>query len=70
MLSQPGVKHIRSFGERGTTPLDEAHAAHHSSCVALLSAHLQRHEQHGGVHANKQQQLQHSQRHKRTLLVH
>lgn len=51
LLSQPGVKHIRSFGASSTTPLQEAQAAHHTTCVALLSAHLQKHQQH-----NQQQQ--------------
>jgi hypothetical protein len=45
LLSQPHVKHICSFGERSTTPLEEAQAAHHTTCVALLSAHLQGQQQ-------------------------
>jgi hypothetical protein len=45
LLSQPHAKHIRSFGQRSTTPLQEAQAAHHTTCVALLSAHLGRQQQ-------------------------
>lgn len=56
LLSQPGVKHICSFGASSTTPLQEAQAAHHTTCVALLSAHLQQQQQPEQLRSSLQQQ--------------
>ena len=65
LLSRPGVKHIRSYCERSSTPLEEAQAAHHTTCVALLSTHLQ------SLHQQQSQQCvapEHSRRTKQRHL--